>query len=57
MAITAAEFTGLTGVSSPIISETDATSQVYDLSGRQLQGLHRGVNIVRHGDKTTKVVM
>lgn len=57
MAITADEFTGLTGVSSPIVDTMNAASQVYDLSGRQLQGLHRGVNIVRHGGKTTKVVM
>lgn len=56
-AITAAEFTGLTGVSSAAITATDTASQVYDLSGRRLQGLKHGVNIVRHNGQTTKVIM
>ena len=35
----------------------EGEAEIYDLSGHRLQGLQKGVNIVKRGNKTTKVII
>ena len=38
-------------------STADSKAEYYDLQGRRLQNLQKGVNIVKHGGKTMKVII
>lgn len=35
----------------------NSEAEIYDLNGHRLQGLQKGVNIVKRGNKTTKVII
>ena len=35
----------------------EGEAEIYDLSGHRLQGLQKGINIVKRGNKTTKVII
>ena len=37
--------------------ETEATTQYYDLMGNRTSGARKGINIIRRGNKTKKVIM
>ena len=41
----------------PIEVLTDEAAEYYDLNGRRIPQLQRGVNIVKRGTKTTKVII
>ena len=38
-------------------STADSKAEYYDLQGRRLQNLQKGVNIVKRGGKTMKVII
>ncbi len=40
-----------------VIDTLNADAEYYDINGRRLEGLQRGLNIVRRGNKTTKVII
>ena len=35
----------------------EGEAEIYDLNGHRLQGLQKGMNIVKRGNKTTKVII
>ena len=45
-----------TGIDAPTVSDNTA-AEYYDLQGRRLNAPQKGVNIVKHGKKTTKVLV
>ena len=45
-----------TGIDAPTVSD-DTTAEYYDLQGRRLNAPQKGVNIVKRGKKTTKVLV
>ena len=45
-----------TGIDAPTVSD-DTTAEYYDLQGRRLNAPQKGVNIVKRGNKTTKVLV
>ncbi|WP_278691999.1 BspA family leucine-rich repeat surface protein [Leyella stercorea] len=45
-----------TGIDAPTVS-SDTTAEYYDLQGRRLSAPQKGVNIVKRGKKTTKVLV
>ena len=45
-----------TGIDAPTVSD-DTAAEYYDLQGRRLNALQKGVNIVKRGKKTTKVLV
>ncbi|WP_278910280.1 BspA family leucine-rich repeat surface protein [Leyella stercorea] len=45
-----------TGIDTPTVSD-DTAAEYYDLQGRRLNAPQKGVNIVKRGKKTTKVLM
>ena len=45
-----------TGIDAPTVS-SDTTAEYYDLQGRRLNAPQKGVNIVKRGKKTTKVLV
>ena len=45
-----------TGIEAPTVSD-DTTAEYYDLQGRRLNAPQKGVNIVKRGKKTTKVLV
>ena len=45
-----------TGIDAPTVSD-DTAAEYYDLQGRRLNAPQKGVNIVKRGKKTTKVLM
>ncbi|WP_417467341.1 BspA family leucine-rich repeat surface protein [Leyella stercorea] len=45
-----------TGIDAPTVS-SDTAAEYYDLQGRRLNAPQKGVNIVKRGKKTTKVLM
>ena len=45
-----------TGIDAPTVSD-DTTAEYYDLQGRRLNAPQKGVNIVKRGKKTTKMLM
>ena len=45
-----------TGIDSPTVSD-DTAAEYYDLQGRRLNAPQKGVNIVKRGKKTTKVLV
>ena len=46
----------VTGIDAPTVSD-DTTAEYYDLQGRRLNAPQKGVNIVKRGKKTTKVLV
>lgn len=48
---------GVTGIGGVEAAENDSTTEMYDLQGRRLNSLQRGLNIVRVGGKTKKVMV
>ena len=45
-----------TGIDAPTVSD-DTTAEYYDLQGRRLNAPQKGVNIVKRGKKTTKILV
>jgi surface protein len=45
-----------TGIDAPTVSD-DTAAEYYDLQGRRLNAPQKGVNIVKRGKKTTKVLV
>ena len=45
-----------TGIDAPTVSD-DTTAEYYDLQGRRLNAPQKGVNIVKRGKKTTKMLV
>ena len=45
-----------TGIDAPTVSD-DTAAEYYDLQGRRLNALQKGVNIVKRGKKTTKMLV
>ena len=45
-----------TGIDTPTVSD-DTAAEYYDLQGRRLNAPQKGVNIVKRGKKTTKVLV
>ena len=45
-----------TGIDAPTVSD-DTAAEYYDLQGRHLNAPQKGVNIVKRGKKTTKVLV
>jgi hypothetical protein len=45
-----------TGIDAPTVSD-DTTAKYYDLQGRRLNAPQKGVNIVKRGKKTTKMLV
>lgn len=48
---------GVTGIGDVEAAENDSNTEMYDLQGRRLNSLQRGLNIVRVGGKTKKVMV
>ena len=48
---------GVTGIGGVEAAENDSNTEMYDLQGRRLNNLQRGLNIVRVGGKTKKVMV
>ena len=45
-----------TGIDAPTVSD-DTTAEYYDLQGRRLNAPQKGVNIVKRGKETTKMLV
>jgi hypothetical protein len=45
-----------TGIDAPTVSD-DTAAEYYDLQGRRLNAPQKGVNIVKRGKKTTKILV
>ena len=45
------------GIDSPITTEENGVKAIYDLSGRKLNEMQKGINIVRKADGTTVKVL
>ena len=45
-----------TGIDAPTVSD-DTAAEYYDLQGRRLNAPQKGVNIVKRGKKTTKMLV
>ena len=45
------------GVEDPVEVLTDETAEYYDLNGRRIPRLQKGINIVKRGTKTMKVII
>jgi len=46
-----------TAISDALDTLNDANAEYYDMSGRRINGLQKGVNIIRSGNKTRKVII
>ena len=49
-------YKAVTGIDAPTVSD-DTAAEYYDLQGRRLNAPQKGVNIVKRGKKTTKMLM
>lgn len=48
---------GIVTVINQLNAVTDGKAEYYDLQGRRINNLQKGVNIVKRGNKTMKVIM
>ncbi|MFS6554082.1 hypothetical protein VPJ68_00985, partial [Parabacteroides distasonis] len=46
-----------TAISDALDTLNDANAEYYDMSGRRISSLQKGVNIIRSGNKTRKVII